>query len=137
MAVRVEEVTVTGCTASGMGFDLVLDAGKTRHVGLTRVLCDEVAPGVERRTLPIELVLNWDCIGGLLDCVESHCPGAQSWFEGFLDKIRELLPPDFHPTTPPRKSALRAIRPNPDVDCRCGEELCYWDAELGIIVCVE
>lgn len=139
MAFQVENVTVTGCTAAGRGFDLVLDAGSTRVVGLTQVLCDEIAPGVERRTVPLDLVLNWSCTGDLLACVAAHCPDAVLWFTEFLDTIAEVLPAHLtgdHSNSPPR-TALVDVRENPDVDCHCGEELCYWDASLGMVICVE
>jgi len=127
MTFQVMTATITGRTASGTGFDLTLDAEHTRAIGFSKVPCDEIAPGVRRVPLPVDFFLNEECLEGLVGYIQNECPNLEGWITELREKVLFITGSD----------AFVSLRPNPSVAGECGDELCYYDRRLNIVVCFE
>ena len=127
MAFQVVSATITGRTASGTGFDLILKPVHTRAIGFTLVQCDEIGAGVERLVVPLEALLHEGFLDQLLELLGEDCPQLYEWVERVRAIIRRVK----------SSKAFVDLRINPDVEGHCGEELCYWDDDLKVVVCFE
>jgi len=128
MAVLVTAMKVTGRTArSGLGFDLHLDPEHVRAVGFTRVLCDEIGPGIPRVSFPVEFFFLRDTLLEFVRDLGSDCPAL-------LERIEEMEAIIEDVST---SEAFLDLVYNPGVEGRCGDELCYWDRGRNVVVCFQ
>lgn len=127
MAFKVMTATITGRTASGKGFDLILRPEHTRAIGFSKVPWDEIAPGVRRVTLPVDFVLHKEGLDPLLEFLQDNGPGLIGWVRQVQEDIALIR----------ESEAFVDLLPNPSVKGECGGELCYYDRHLNVVVCVE
>jgi len=127
MTLQAVTATITGRTASGTGFDLILDPGHTKAIGFMQVDCSSIGPNVPRLVVSLEALLHGDVLSQLLEILRVDCPGLEERVEEIQAIVNEVR----------ESKAFIDIRFNPSVEGHCGDELCYWDDHLGKVICFE
>ena len=137
MSVRVEHIHLTGCIGdSGLGFDLVLNGDLVRTVMTTGGGCAE-RNIPEDSTIWTDLYFTGEAIRRLVTQMARGAEGPDgqggNWAVAFLGRIEQNF---AFVKQLKEASIILQFTLNPDLDCDCGDAICFEDHN-GNWVCVD